>query len=88
MGRLTKEQRRLRDAVKGGPESEFCKAMYRMTTAAETTCKRMRKVVAAANALAHGRRRRRRAAFMQWAHDNGLQVGIATIAIHEETDDA
>lgn len=48
MGRLTKEQRRLRDAFKGGAESQFCKAMRWVGKAAETMCKRMRAQVAAA----------------------------------------
>lgn len=86
MGRLTKEQRRLRDAFKGGAESEFCKAMRRMEVAAETMCKRMRKLTA--RDWRAKERNARRAAFMQWAHDNGLSVGIATIAIREETDNA
>ena len=46
MGRLTKQQRALRDAFKGGAESKFCKAMRRMEKAAEAMCKRMRKLTA------------------------------------------
>ncbi len=52
MGRLTKEQRALRDAFKGGAESEFCKAMRRVEKAAERCSEKMQRQVVAMRRLA------------------------------------
>ena len=50
MGRLTKEQRALRDAMKPG-ERSFIEALRRVAKAAEKMCVDFRKVAAAADAL-------------------------------------
>lgn len=51
MGRLTKEQRRLRDAFKGGAESEFCEALCRMGKAAGKASTGLQNMIAAVNAI-------------------------------------
>lgn len=85
MSRLTKGQRALRDVMRPG-ERSFVEALHRVTNAAEKYCTQMRELAAATTIMAQVQKHGRRAAFIQWAHDCGLSIGIATIAIRDESD--